>query len=338
MQPTNSTHRFVHQGASPSTTRWQFILGIGLWLTLLSQHGVLAQTPPTASEAKEGREAKEAKADSATANRINVLSPQLEPTHSIELSTEVAGMLASVQVSEGETVKSGQLLAQLRDETLRLRVSKAKVERDVAAAKAASDIDLRLASKSEAVASTEWRRAVEANRSVRDAIPPNEVDRLKLVLDRTTLEVERAKTEAALRKLSLASAENDLQQAELMLAQHRVLSPVAAMVVAVDKHGGEWVEPGTRIVRLMAIDKLRIQGAVPVALASAELRDCPAMLTIRRGDQDLQVAGKVSFVSPEANPINGHVRVYIQVDNSRGQLRPGMKVLTATIQSGEGAP
>ncbi len=138
--------------------------------------------------------------------------------------------------------------------------------------------------------------------------------------------------------MSLAAAENDLKQAELTLAQHRVLSPVTAMVVAVDKHDGEWVEPGTRIVQLMAIDKLRVQGAIPVAVASPDLRERPASITIRRGQQDLQFAGKVTFVSPEANPINGQVRVFIQVDNARGQLRPGMKVQAATIELPAGAP
>ncbi len=292
--------------------------------------GLKAQSPPAVNGVQPD--------GTSLPNRLVVQSPQLEPTHSLDISTEVPGTLAKVNVSEGDTVKAGELIAQLRDASLRLRAEKAKVERDVAAAKAANDIDLRLASKSEAVASTEWRRAVEANRSVKDAVPMNEVDRLKLVLDRTTLEVERARTEAALRKLSLAAAENDLKQAELTLAQHRVLSPVTAMVVAVDKHDGEWVEPGTRIVQLMAIDKLRVQGAIPVAVASPDLRERPASITIRRGQQDLQFAGKVTFVSPEANPINGQVRVFIQVDNARGQLRPGMKVQAATIELPAGAP
>lgn len=300
-----------------------------IYVLLINCFGVVAFTTSLNAQAPfVNGELRTSKSDE---ERLEVLSPQLGPTHSIDISTEVSGTFAKVNVSEGDTVKAGELIAQLRDESLRLRVAKCKLERDAAAAKATNDIDLRLASKSEAVAATEWRRAVDANRSVRDAIPPNEVDRLKLLLDRATLEVERAKTDATLRKLVLASAENDLQQAELTLAQHRVLSPVAGMVVAVDKHAGEWVEPGTRVLQLMAIDKLRVQGAIPVAVAAAELRDCAAAITIRRGDQDVQVTGKVTFVSPEANPINGHVRVYIQVDNGQGQLRPGMKVQSAQI-------
>lgn len=308
-------------------------------MILLLAFCMLAATgEPLLAQARSATALQEPSETKTDANRLSLQSPQLEPTHSIDISTQVAGTLAKVSVSEGDTVKAGELLAQLRDESLRLRVAKCKLERDVAAAKAASDIDWRLATKSEAVASTEWRRAVEANRSVQDAIPQNEVDRLKLVLDRTTLEVERAKTEAALRKLSLAGAENDLQQAELTLEQHRVLSPTAAMVVAVDKHAGEWVEPGTRVLQLMAIDKLRVQGSLPVASAVAELRDRPAVVTIRRGDHELQLNGKVTFVSPEANPVNGQVRVFIQVDNAQGKLRPGMKVLSAQILLQAGIP
>ncbi len=143
--------------------------------------GLKAQSPPAVNGVQPD--------GTSLPNRLVVQSPQLEPTHSLDISTEVPGTLAKVNVSEGDTVKAGELIAQLRDASLRLRAEKAKVERDVAAAKAANDIDLRLASKSEAVASTEWRRAVEANRSVKDAVPMNEVDRLKLVLDRTTLKL-----------------------------------------------------------------------------------------------------------------------------------------------------
>lgn len=57
-----------------------------------------------------------------------------------------------------------------------------------------------------------------------------------------------------------------------------------------------------------------------MALASAQLRERTAAITIRRADEDLAISGKVTFVSPEANPVNGQVRVHILVDNSRGQL------------------
>jgi multidrug efflux pump subunit AcrA (membrane-fusion protein) len=33
---------------------------------------------------------------------------------------------------------------------------------------------------------------------------------------------------------------------------------------------------------------------------------------------------KVVFVSPEINPLNSQVRVFLEVDNRAGKLRPGM--------------
>ncbi len=36
--------------------------------------------------------------------------------------------------------------------------------------------------------------------------------------------------------------------------------------------------------------------------------------------------GKVVFVSPDANPVNSLVRVYIEVENPERKLRPGLQV------------
>jgi multidrug efflux pump subunit AcrA (membrane-fusion protein) len=35
--------------------------------------------------------------------------------------------------------------------------------------------------------------------------------------------------------------------------------------------------------------------------------------------------GKVVFVSPEINPVNGQARVWAEIDNASGLLRPGLR-------------
>ena len=43
------------------------------------------------------------------------------------------------------------------------------------------------------------------------------------------------------------------------------------------------------------------------------------------GRPSARFAGQVVFISPEINPVNGLVRVWAEVDNQSGLLRPGLR-------------
>jgi len=53
------------------------------------------------------------------------------------------------------------------------------------------------------------------------------------------------------------------------------------------------------------------------------------------GKEPMEARGKVSFISPVANPVNGQVRVFLEIDNSKGELRPGVNVTAEIVQSDE---
>ena len=55
-----------------------------------------------------------------------------------------------------------------------------------------------------------------------------------------------------------------------------------------------------------------------------------AKVVVSIGKSPQNVQGVVSFVSPTANPANGQIRIYIEVENQNTRFRPGM-VVTATI-------
>ena len=44
------------------------------------------------------------------------------------------------------------------------------------------------------------------------------------------------------------------------------------------------------------------------------------------GEQAAAFDGTVSFVSPEVDPITGQVRIWAEIDNRAGRLRPGQPV------------
>lgn len=261
---------------------------------------------------------------------IRVENALLKTIESIQIAAEVPGLLAVVPVSEGSLVKPGSELARIRDESVRLQVERAKVQVESVRRKQKNDIDLRLAMKTAAVAENEFKRAENANRLVSNTYPQNEIDRLRLVADRANLEIERAKLEQELLSLSVILAENDYRQSIDLQSRHRVLAPMSGMVVLVEKHAGEWVEPGTTLVQLVRIDRLRIEGFVTAVEATQMLVGAAAKVAVTIGQESVPVEGKVVFVSPDANPVNGQVRVFLEIENPQGALRPGLKV-QATI-------
>ncbi|MBI2477751.1 MAG: hypothetical protein HYV60_03615, partial [Planctomycetia bacterium] len=48
-----------------------------------------------------------------------------------------------------------------------------------------------------------------------------------------------------------------------------------------------------------------------------------------QSDQTIDMDGEVTFVSPEIHPVNGMVRVWVEIDNRAAALRPGLQ---ATIK------
>src|SRR5262249_61260030 len=109
------------------------------------------------------------------------------------------------------------------------------------------------------------------------------------------------------------------------IARRWVAAPVAGFVVEVNRHRGEWVEPGQTILRILRLDRLRAEGLVSAQLVRGDLNGRRVKLQVQRTDQPpAEYAGKIVFVNPEIDPVNGQVRVWAEIDNADLQLRPGL--------------
>ena len=72
-----------------------------------------------------------------------------------------AGVLAAVEVREGQLVAAGDLLARMDDTQAQLASKRAQIELDTARVEAANDVDVRFAQKS-----TEVTRGTEAGQRI----------------------------------------------------------------------------------------------------------------------------------------------------------------------------
>lgn len=303
------------------------LLGLSIALCLSTNEIVSAQQNLTPQNSVQS-EPVEAAADGST-QRITVTNALTHSRDVIEIAAESTGPIQELAVIEGSRIRIGQELGKVKDDRSVLAMQKAKLEWEIAKKKQTSDIAIRLTEKASLVAATEYDRAVRANKEIPNTYAENEVDRRKLVYEKAQLEIEQSAYNRSLAEAEAAVAKTGLEQAELELQRHKVVSPVNGMVVALRRQMGEWVEPGTPIVDVVDMDVFRVEGFVSVAEAAVQLCERKAHIVVPMGDETLEKEGKVVFVSPEANPLNLQVRVILEIplhsEKERASFRAGLK-------------
>ncbi len=277
---------------------------------------------------------------------------------------EIARTLAASQAKVDEARTAVQEAEAARE--------KASFELEIARQKAESDIPLRYSKKAVAVADAELQRALAARKEFRDSVSQNEIEHLQLASDKAKLDVEQVEqdqttagltqklkqSEVTALALAVKRREHDLKLAgegaqvaaitqrvrehDVAVAQREldrrgIKSPIAGIVVQIFRHKGEWVEPGAKVVRVLRIDRLRAEGFVAARDVNRNLHGAAATVTVTLPDKSqVEVRGKIVFVSPEIDAVNQQVLVWAEVENPAPQLvlRPGMKA-TMTVEVGE---
>ena len=244
----------------------------------------------------------------------------------VRVPASEAGMLKQLKVKEGDLVKTGQLLGQLNNKLVVIDHDLAKLEYDIAVEKSKNDIDERFALKSQAVAKTELTLSQNAVRRVPGSISVTELDRLRLVVERSTLSIEQAQRDLRIAKLTKNLKERSVRAAKERVTRRQILAPINGIVAEVLTQAGEWLNPGDPVIRLIRMDRLRVEVRLDGNLYGKELLGRPVQFQVKvpPGDRIESFKGKVTFVSPEVQPVNGKVRVWAEVDNRSQLLRPGI--------------
>jgi RND family efflux transporter MFP subunit len=243
------------------------------------------------------------------------------------------GNILSLAGEEGFAAQVGTLLVQLDDTEARLAQQRAKVELAIAEHAAASNVELRAAERTYQSAAADLRRAEDARDRLRETVTETELERLRLAADQAKLAIEKNREAQAVAALTRDLKKVEVAAADRQLARHHVLAPFSGVVVQIYKRPGEWAEAGEKVVRLIRLDRLRVEGFLDAALASQNLENRPVKLTIDLpGKPGAVFTGTVKFVSPEIDPFNRSVRVLAEIENPSLTLQPGLRG-TLTIAS-----
>jgi macrolide-specific efflux system membrane fusion protein len=262
-------------------------------------------------------------ADGSVSKPIEVQSTVLRLLEEAEVPGQEPGVITDVAVREGQRVKQGELLAQIDDQVAKLAADAAKAKYDIAKAKATNDVRLRFAQKSTEVAEAELRRSTESIERFAKSVSQSQLDVEQLTVQKNRLEAEQATHEQQIATLEMRQQESELNAAKTQIARRRILAPFEGVIVQIYARKGEWAEPGQKVLRIVNVDRLKAEGFIRAEDAKAQIVDRPIRLAIEPGGEQNTFAGKIVFVSPEVDPITGQVRIWAEIDNRDGRLRPG---------------
>jgi macrolide-specific efflux system membrane fusion protein len=269
---------------------------------------------------------------SANEKALVVESVVLRLLDEAEVPAQEPGVVTELAVREGQRVKQGQILAQIDDQVARLAADAAQAQYDIARAKASNDVRMRFAKKALEVAQAELRRSTESIERFARSVSQSQLDVERLTVEKNQLEAEQADHEHEVAVLEMKSKANELSAARNQVARRQVVAPFDGVIVQVYVRRGEWVEPGQEALRIVNVDRLKAEGFIPAARATADLTGKSVTLEVDGAVSDTVPSGTIVFVSPEVDPITGQVRLWAEIDNRDGRLRPGQPVRMAITE------
>ncbi|MDX1963618.1 MAG: HlyD family efflux transporter periplasmic adaptor subunit [Pirellulales bacterium] len=249
----------------------------------------------------------------------------------IQVPAQEAGLLVKLDVIEGSEITAAGVLGNLDDMQPRLQKKAAAAEAKAALEKSKSTIDERYAKKAAAVAKAEWDKAIQANIQAPNSVSEVEVLRLKLTYERALLEAERAVEERTLASLTAEAKNVEVEAAQEAMNRRQIISPISGTVVEIGPHRGEWLKPGDIILRVVNLEKLKIEGYVNIDHFAREQllnRDIEVEIMLTKG-QKVRVPAHIIFVSPVIEA-GGEYRVKAELLNQRNTqsgewlLSPGL--------------
>ena len=257
--------------------------------------------------------------------KLVVDDAQVQLIADLRLPARVAGVLETLDVKEGDLVKAGQLLGTIDRRLALVQLDVAQLEHDIAKLQSGNDVDKRYAEKSLEVARSELKRSQEANGLYADSVSQTEIERLRLVVDRSRLSLEQAGRDQEVAVVTESLRERGVRLSRLQLDNAQVVAPMDGMVVEVLADRNEWVNNGDTVLRLIQLNRLRVVAHVDGRRFGPELEGKKVNMAVALPPQAKvkEFTGEVVFVSPELQPVTGQVRIWAEVDNPDLELRAG---------------
>lgn len=272
----------------------------------------------------------------SAADTVTLPNCLLSLDEEVQVPAQEAGVLVKIPVREGQQVTAGELLAQIDDIVPMAQYNIAKFKLKVAEKQASDDIQVRFAIAGAAVYAAKLERSLRANATTPGTVSDSVVDEQRLERDKFRLQIEKARKDVEVNALQMQVSKAELKAAEANLKHRRMLAPLDAVVIELTRHKGEWVAAGDPVMRLLRLDRLRVQGFLNVKkYQPSEIKDRPVRVVVTlAGGRREAFPGRIVFVKPMVQA-GGEFLVRAEVQNRKQGdfwvLRPGLSA-EMTIQ------
>ncbi|GIW92541.1 MAG: hemolysin D [Pirellulaceae bacterium] len=233
----------------------------------------------------------------------------------IQVPARQPGLLERLLVSEGQMVAEEELLANVDSSEAELRLEAARREYEAAAEQAKEDVKVQEARATADVAQAERDDSLAANRRSPGAVPETQLRREELTAQRAQLQVKVAEMEFSVAGLTAQAQHAKMQVIEHEIKTRQIRAPFAGLVAEIFRHEGEWVQAGDPVLRLVQMDRMRVEGFVDAQqVAPYELVGRMAEVRVELpGGRVHTVQAPVSYVGQIVD--GKEFRVRVEIDN-----------------------
>jgi RND family efflux transporter MFP subunit len=224
--------------------------------------------------------------------------------------SEFAGIVQRIVVREGERVREGQSLVELKNERQKIAVDLSRARMAKADASLVEN-DVLLANA---------RKELDRVKIAADALPRKELD------DKTD-QVARLEALGAAQKAEIAQAKEEVKLRENELKETQLSAPFAGTVTQIFINRGDTLKPTeTQVLELVALDRLFAELLLPVAhLQDVKLGQKVKIQAERdsaNGPAPLQ--GQITHINPKIDAASRTFQVKVGFVNANGSVKPGM--------------
>ncbi len=235
----------------------------------------------------------------------------IEPADSAEVAAAAPGVLEAVKVERGTRVRRGQVIATLQSDVERAAVesarARASAESELNALAAARDLAKIKLKRMHALAQLDFGGRLE--------------------LENAAAEFEIADHKLQQAREALVVAQRDHELAKRQLEQRQVRSPIDGVVADRLLNPGERVD-GRPIVRVLAIDRLRVEVVVPSS-RFGRIREGMHASVKADGVEAPEVSARVTQVDRFVDAASGTFRARLSLPNADGAVPAGVRCQVA---------
>jgi RND family efflux transporter MFP subunit len=227
----------------------------------------------------------------------------------VVVRSEAPGIVQRIAVREGERVREGQLLVELKNDKQKISV---ELSRGRLAKASASVVETK-------VLLDNARKEVERAKIAGDALPRKELE------DRSD-QVLRLEANLEAQGGELTQAKEELRLRERELLDTQLSAPFPGTVTQIYINRGDALKPmDTQVLELVAMDRLYVELLLPSLHAQKIHTDQKLVVHVESEalGKSGQVEGRVIYVNPKLDAASRTIKVKVSIPVN-GWIRPGM--------------